>query len=75
LIRQNIEVITILKRTVKALTILTKGIDSLGFIIADRNLLMKRILIFSSKESSWVESNNFLSNGKAKEIIDLIIIM
>ncbi|MGD0753637.1 MAG: acyl-CoA mutase large subunit family protein [Bacteroidales bacterium] len=74
LIRQNIEVTNYSEANRKALTILMKGIDSLGFIIADpesvneRNfdLLLERIF------PGGVEIN-FLSNGKAKEIIDLII--
>jgi methylmalonyl-CoA mutase len=56
------------------LTILTKGIDSLGFIITDPesinennfDFLLERIFL------GGVEIN-FFSNGKAKEIIDLII--
>jgi len=74
LIRQNIEVTNYSEANRKALTILMNGIDSLGFIIADpesiteRNfdLLLERIFL------GGVEIN-FSSNGKAKEIIELII--
>jgi methylmalonyl-CoA mutase len=73
-IRQNIEITNYSEANRKALTILMKGIDSLGFIIADPesvnetnfNLLLERIFL------GGVEIN-FRSNGKAKEIIDLII--
>ena len=74
LIRQNIEVTNYSTANRKALTILMKGIDSLGFIIADPEsineknfyLLLERIFL------GGVELN-ILSNGKALEIIDLII--
>jgi methylmalonyl-CoA mutase len=74
LIRQNIEVTNYSDANRKALTILMKGIDSLGFIIPDPqsineknfDLLLERIFL------GGVELN-FLSEGKAKEIIDLLI--
>jgi methylmalonyl-CoA mutase len=74
LVRQNIEVTNYSTANRKALTILVKGIDSLGFIISDpgsineRNfdLLLERIFL------GGVEIN-FLSDGKAKEIIELVI--
>jgi methylmalonyl-CoA mutase len=74
LIRQNIEVNNYSESNRKALTVLMKGIDSLGFIIVDPesineknfDLLLERIFL------GGVELN-FLSNGKAKEIIDLVI--
>ena len=74
LVRQNIEVTNYSEANRKALTILMKGIDSLGFIIADPgsvneknfDLLLERIFL------EGVEMN-FRSDGKAKEIIDLII--
>ena len=73
-VRQNIEVTNYSTANRKALTILMKGIDSLGFIIADPesineknfDLLLERIFL------GGVEIN-FLSNGKAKEILELII--
>lgn len=74
LIRQNINVTNYSTANRKALTILMKGIDSLGFVIQDpesineRNfdLLLERIFL------GGVELN-FHSDGKAKEIVDLII--
>jgi methylmalonyl-CoA mutase len=73
LIRQNIEVTDYSEANRKALDILMKGVDSLGFIIADPesvneenfDKLLKDIL------PEAVELN-FLSNGKAKEIIEII---
>jgi methylmalonyl-CoA mutase len=74
LIRQNIEVTNYSEANRKALTILMKGIDSLGFIISNPqsineknfDLLLERIFL------GGVELN-FLSDGKAKEIIDILI--
>jgi methylmalonyl-CoA mutase len=74
LVRQNIEVNNYSEANRKALTILMKGIDSLGFNIADPqsineknfDLLLERIFL------GGVELN-FHSVGKAKEIIDLLI--
>ena len=74
LIRQNIDVTNYSEANRKALTILMKGIDSLGFIISDPesineknfDLLLERIFL------GGVEIN-FSSNGKALEILDLLI--
>jgi methylmalonyl-CoA mutase len=74
LVRQNIEVTNYSEANRKALTILMKGIDSLGFIITDPesvneknfDFLLERIFL------AGVELN-FLSDGKAKEIIELLI--
>jgi methylmalonyl-CoA mutase len=74
LVRQNIRVINYSEANRKVLKILMKGIDSLGFIITDPssinennfNLLLERIFL------GGVELN-FLSEGKALEIINLII--
>lgn len=72
LIRQNILVTNYSQANRKALTILMKGVDSLGFIISDPgsvneknfDLLLERVFL------AGVEIN-FLSNGKAKEIVEL----
>lgn len=72
-VRQNIEVSDYREANLKALTVLMKGIDSLGFIITDPesvseknfNLLLKDIHI-------EIIEVNFLCNGKAKEILDHI---
>jgi methylmalonyl-CoA mutase len=74
LVRQNIEVTNYSKANRTALAILMKGIDSLGFIISDPesvneknfDLLLERIFL------EGVELN-LRSDGKAKEIIDLVI--
>jgi methylmalonyl-CoA mutase len=74
LVRQNIKVTNYSEANRKALTILMKGIDSLGFIITDRDsvneknfdLLLERIFL------GGVEIN-FHSNGKAREIVELVI--
>lgn len=74
LVRQNIEVTNYSEANRKALTILMKGIDSLGFVIKDPesinemnfDLLLERIFL------GGVEIN-FLTEGKAREIIDLLI--
>lgn len=74
LIRQNIEITNYSTANHKALAILMKGIDSLGFVINDpesineRNfdLLLERVFL----EGAEI---NFLSDGKAQEIIDLVI--
>jgi len=72
-VRQNIEVSDYAEANLKALDILMKGIDSLGFIITDPESvngdnfekLLKNIHI------ELIEIN-FLCNGKAKEILALI---
>jgi len=74
LVRQNIEVSKYSEANRKALTILMKGIDSIGFIITDPesvnetnfNLLLERIFL------GGIEIN-FSSNGKAKEIVEQLI--
>jgi methylmalonyl-CoA mutase len=74
LVRQDIEVTNYSVANRKALAILMKGIDSLGFIITDAesidknnfDLLLERIFL------GGVEIN-ISSDGKAKEILDLII--
>jgi methylmalonyl-CoA mutase len=73
LIRQDIEVSDYAEANSKALSILMKGVDSLGFIIKDPesvnaenfNLLLKDILI----EAIGI---SILCNGKAKEILEII---
>ena len=74
LIRQNIEVTNYSKSNQKALSILMKGIDSLGFVITDPGSINEKNFDLLLKEIFFggVELN-FLSNGKAREIIDLLI--
>jgi methylmalonyl-CoA mutase len=73
LVRQNIDVSDYSEANVKALTILMTGVDSLGFIIIDPesvneknfNILLKGIKL----EAIEI---NLLSNGKAKEIVEIL---
>jgi Methylmalonyl-CoA mutase, N-terminal domain/subunit len=73
LVRQNIEVSDYSEANRKALTILMKGVDSLGFIIADPESVneLNFDILLKGIQLEAIEIN-FLSNGKAKEIIDLI---
>lgn len=74
LVRQNIEVTNYSKANRKALNILMKGIDSIGFIISDPesvteinfSYLLERLFL------GGIEVN-FFTNGKAKEIVELLI--
>lgn len=74
LIRQNIEVYDYRASNARALDVLMKGVDSLGFIIKDPEtvnednfaVLLDNII----PEGSEI---NFLSEGKAREIISYII--
>ncbi len=73
-IRQNIEVSDYSKANRKALTILMKGVDSLGFIISDpESVNEKNFKILLQDIHIEIIEINFLCNGKAKEILDLII--
>jgi len=73
LIRQNIEVTDYSKANLKALTILMKGVDSLGFIISDPDSITEKNFntLLKDIEQGAIEIN-FRSNGKGKEIVDLI---
>lgn len=74
LIRQNIKVSDYSEANKKALSILMKGIDSLGFTIEDPETVNEKnftvLLDGIVPEGSEI---NFSSNGKAREIISLII--
>ena len=74
LVRQNIKVSDYYAANKKALEILMKGIDSLGFIIEDPESVNEKnfrlLLDGIDPEGSEI---NFLSNGKAREIISLLI--
>lgn len=73
LVRQDVEVNDYASANRKALSILMRGVDSLGFVIADPdsvndnnfNTLLKGI------HPEAIELN-FLSNGKAAEILDIL---
>jgi len=70
LIRQDIKVTDYSEANRKALSILTKGIDSIGFIISDAGSINDKnfALLLRDINPECVELN-FLSNGKAIEII------
>ena len=74
LIRQDINVADYSAANRKALSILMKGIDSLGFIIDDPLTINEKnfalLLDGINPENSEI---NFQSNGKAREIIALLI--
>jgi methylmalonyl-CoA mutase len=72
-VRQNIEVSDWGKANRKALEILMKGIDSLGFIINDPESvsLQNFELLLKGIHPESIELN-FLSEGKAKEILEII---
>jgi methylmalonyl-CoA mutase len=74
LVRQNIRVSDYSTANKKALDVLMKGIDSLGFIIEDPGTINENnlniLLNGIHPEGSEI---NFLSDGKAREIISLLI--
>lgn len=73
-IRQNIEVSDYSEANIKARTIMMKGIDSLGFIITDPESVSEKSFEILLKDICIENIEiNFLSNGRAKEILDLII--
>ncbi len=73
-IRQNIEVTDYSEANRKALTVLTKGVDSLGFIITDPESVNRRNfeILLQDIHIEIVEIN-FLCNGKAVDILNEII--
>jgi methylmalonyl-CoA mutase len=73
-IRQDIEVSDYSEANKKALSILMKGIDSLGFIITDPESINEerfKILLKDIRLES-IETN-FSSAGKAKEILNILV--
>jgi methylmalonyl-CoA mutase len=72
-VRQDIEVSDFAGANRKALTVLMKGIDSLGFIISDPEAVNKNNFETLLKDIHIEDIEiNFLCDGKAKEILDLI---
>lgn len=71
LVRQDIKVTDYQEANSKALDVLMKGIDSLGFIINDPESINKQNLsvLLEGIDPEGAEIN-FLSNGKAREIIE-----
>jgi methylmalonyl-CoA mutase len=73
LVRQNIEVSDYSEANRKALSVLMKGVDSLGFIIADpESVNPSNFRTLLNNIHLDIVEINFLCNGKAKEILDLI---
>jgi len=76
LVRQNIEVSDYSEANRKALTILMKGVDSLGFIIIDPEVVsLNNFRTLLNNIHIDIVEINFLCNGKAKEILDHITII
>lgn len=74
LIRQNIKVSDYSTANEKALSIVKKGIDSLGFIIEDpESINEKNFSVLLDGINPEASEINFLSDGKAREIISLLI--
>jgi methylmalonyl-CoA mutase len=74
LIRQNINVADYISSNKKALDILMKGVDSLGFVINDpESVTEKNILALLKGIHLESVEINFFSNGKAKEILEYFI--
>lgn len=73
LVRQNIDVEDYKESNKKALNILMKGVDSLGFVIKDPETVNRKNFeaLLKSIHFESVELN-FLSNGKAKEILECL---
>jgi methylmalonyl-CoA mutase len=74
LIRQNIEVDDYAAANEKALFILNRGVDSLGFVITDPESVTEsnfRILL-KDIHLEAIELN-ILSNGKAREILEILL--
>ncbi|MBW6502618.1 MAG: methylmalonyl-CoA mutase subunit beta, partial [Bacteroidales bacterium] len=73
LVRQNIAVTGYPASNKKALELLEKGVDSLGFILPDPDTITEKNLkvLLDGIEPEKTEIN-FLSNGKAREILEII---
>jgi methylmalonyl-CoA mutase len=75
-VRQNIEVTDYAEANRKALDILNKGIDSLGFNIIDPGTVTyENFEILLNEIHPEAVELNFLCNGKAKEILDILKLM
>jgi len=73
LVRQNIEVTDYSAANLKALTILMKGVDSLGFIISDpESVSLGNFSVLLREIHIDIVEINFLCKGKAKEILDIL---
>jgi methylmalonyl-CoA mutase len=73
-IRQNIIVTDYSTANKKALEILAKGIDSVGFYISDPGTISEKNIETLFKDICVQETEiNFLSDGKAKEIVQFFL--
>jgi methylmalonyl-CoA mutase len=74
LVRQNIEVSDYREANLKALTILMKGVDSIGFILTDPESVSEKNLSILLKDIHIeIAEISFQCNGKAKEILEHLI--
>ena len=74
LVRQNIKVTDYSAANKKALEILMKGVDSIGFILEDPESINEENLTLLLEGINPAGSEiNFLSNGRAREIISSLI--
>ncbi len=72
LVRQNIKVSDYSAANKKALEILMKGVDSVGFILEDPESINEENLTLLLDGINPAGSEiNFLSNGRAREIISI----
>jgi methylmalonyl-CoA mutase len=74
LVRQDIEVDDYHEANRKALDILMKGVDSLGFVIKDPDSVSQQAFgtLLKGIQPESIEIN-FISEGKAKEILDFFL--
>jgi methylmalonyl-CoA mutase len=73
LVRQDIEVSDYLAANSKALDILMKGVDSLGFIIKDPvSISVDNFRVLLRNIHPEAVELNFISDGKAKEILEIL---
>jgi methylmalonyl-CoA mutase len=73
-IRQNISITDYAEAGKKAAEILTKGVDSLGFYITDPESVSEKNLEMLLRDISPEDVElNFLSDGKAKEIVQFFL--
>ena len=75
-IRQNIEVTDYRAANDKALSILNRGVDSLGFVISDpESITADNFRILLKDIHLEAIELNILSNGKAKEILEILLLL
>lgn len=74
LVRQDIKVTDYQTANRRALSLLMKGVNSIGFVIADPESVNEEnfTLLLKDINPEWIEIN-FLSEGKAREIVALFI--